>query len=290
MVLAPVPDKLTVMTYLHQIRTHFKTHGSKIPRITSYESMDSTASSISALMSKYNFSSPVHSPREESSSSEKFSFNDTSPEKATSNKASESKSSNETSSISKQQKVVTKSLNPFEEDEPETTDSKPDDEKPKVKEERSAIVTEEVDEDEMLNLIIHKKIKEEEHVVEERKRKKELKEEKLRQEKELEKQKEFEKQKELKKQEELRIQKEKERQRELEKQNEFEKVTEVQKQEVNEVTDKMQLESNTYKICENVQRNMELENECDIQVKHGGDSNSVDNLAVEKNESGTEKV
>ena len=61
MVLAPVPDKLTVMTYLHQIRTHFQTHGNKIPKLGTLDGLDPSETSISALMSKYNFSTPLES-------------------------------------------------------------------------------------------------------------------------------------------------------------------------------------------------------------------------------------
>lgn len=250
MVLAPVPDKLTVMTYLHQIRTHFNMHGSKIPRMTSFDGMDSTPTSISALMSKYNFSSPVQSPRDESKGSEKFDFHEKSV--VSSGKKDEkdwsvcNKKSGDVPSTEQSQKGPS---NPFEDDEP----MKDDKGTPKeVETERvKPPQAEEVDEDEMLNLIIDKKIKKEESIIEEKRiqklKKKQDEEERLKREKEMEerrveekRQRELEKEKEKQKLVEIQEQKEKERMQEVEKEksmieNRFENSRE-ERQDDNEVS------------------------------------------------------
>ena len=202
MVLAPVPDKLTVMTYLHQLRTHFNTHGSKIPRLASFDKVDSSPSSLSVLMSKYDFCSPVQSPVTESSTTNTFVFDDkivqSTPKKASNN------GKNSTPRTELAEKVAagplkSPNLNPFEDDESaedcvdagkETTGSK--------REERKS---EEVDEDEMLNLIIDEKIKREESIVEEKRAEKlkleKEKEDRIRKEKEMEESKLLERQREI---------------------------------------------------------------------------------------------
>ena len=229
MVLAPVPDKLTVMTYLHQIRTHFQTHGSKIPRLAAYDNMDASESSIGALMSRYNFSSPVQSPKEESNSSEKFTFKEKPKAKtldSTKDTSELKKSIGGTSKVEESQVTVTKkSLNPFEDDEPMDTDSKTLKEKISNPEQKNEVEAEEVDEDEMLNSIIDKKIKKDESIIEGKK----LEKLKLEEEENLRKQKELEKQKEIAKQKELAKRKEIAKQRELEKEEELERKKELQR-------------------------------------------------------------
>ena len=190
MVLAPVPDKLTVMTYLHQIRTHFNTHGSKIPRITSFDKVDSSSTSISALMSKYNFSSPVQSPRNESKGSDSFVF-DEKLVQSTPKKGNSSTPDGDGISRAKGTAVTrtgkSPNLNPFEDDESmeDIVDGRNNSSVAKKETRKS----EEIDEDEMLNLIIDEKIKREESILEEKQAEK-LKKEKededrLRKEKEL---------------------------------------------------------------------------------------------------------
>ena len=222
MVLAPVPDKLTVMTYLHQIRTHFNTHGSKIPRMASLDSMDPTTSSISALMSKYNFSSPAKSPREEPKASDKISFDDKpiSPTKNNEKRVESVPQSSGEKAKEKASNGVKQTSNPFESDE-DMTDGPQTEKVPPQKED--PVQNEEVDEDEMLNLIIDKKIKKEESIIEEKRaeelRKEKEKEEQLKKEKELEEKKALERKKELKRLEEEEHEK-------LEKQKEAERMKE----------------------------------------------------------------
>ena len=223
MVLAPVPDKLTVMTYLHQIRTHFNTHGSKIPRMASLDSMDPTTSSISALMSKYNFSSPAKSPREEPKASDKISFDDKpiSPTKNNEKRVESVPQSSGEKAKEKASNGVKQTSNPFESDE-DMTDG-PQTEKKVPPQKEDPVQNEEVDEDEMLNLIIDKKIKKEESIIEEKRaeelRKEKEKEEQLKKEKELEEKKALERKKELKRLEEEEHEK-------LEKQKEAERMKE----------------------------------------------------------------
>ena len=228
MVLAPVPDKLTVMTYLHQIRTHFNTHGSKIPRMTSFDNMDSSATSISALMSKYNFSSPVHSPNDET---EVFSCdNKVVPdnEKEVDRVPGSKDGSNEAETKTKGEAVQKPPINPFEDDELIEEEASVDAAGQVEKESKS----EEVDEDEMLNLIIDKKIRRKETINEE-KRIKKLEKEK---EERLNKEKEFEKRKEVERRIELENQREKERQLEVKKEKEREEA--IKGNEANTMTQK----------------------------------------------------
>ena len=215
MVLAPVPDKLTVMTYLHQIRTHFNTHGSKIPRLASLGNMDSSPTSISALMSKYNFESPVQSP--ETKASVSFSFDDktvqSTPKKGAQNTSPDGKSLPNTKGKPVKGGKKSPNLNPFDDD--ESMGSGTDAGKEPEDRRREARKSEEVDEDEMLNLIIDQKIKREESIIEERRV------EKLKQEKDnedrLRKEKEVEENKRLERQREAERLKEKEKLEELEK-------------------------------------------------------------------------
>ncbi len=165
MVLAAVPDKLTVMTYLHQIRTHFNTHGSKIPRLASFDNMDPSESSISALMTKYNYTSPTESPISENKKVK--------TKKSNKKEISDNKVKNEEID-KKSNKVVSpvKSSNPFEDDEDMVIDKdsakelQMDNAKEQSTIEKEAEESE--DEDEMLNILIDKKIKRQESILEEK--------------------------------------------------------------------------------------------------------------------------
>eukprot|EP00794_Sanderia_malayensis_P015799 gene15799-17392_t len=165
MVLAAVPDKLTVMTYLHQIRTHFNTHGSKIPRLASFDTMDPSDSSISALMTKYNYTSPSESP-----GSENKTLGSEKKTKVIADRVD--KSSSLSSQGSKEaKKIVTPSSkpssNPFEDDEDMISEKEA--EKGTVRNQIEAEDSE--DEDEMLNAMIDRKIKKQESIMEEKREK-----------------------------------------------------------------------------------------------------------------------
>ncbi len=156
MVLAAVPDKLTVMTYLHQIRTHFNTHGNKIPKLSSFEKMDPAETSISALMSKYNYSSPIESPvkdKKTPKTNKSILKESRKEDKALLKSEASSKTVNmKTDKDNSSSKI---SSNPFE-DEDEVDMAVEDPAKEKKLSAKEAVESE--DEDEMLNIMIDKKI------------------------------------------------------------------------------------------------------------------------------------
>jgi len=271
MVLAPVPDKLTVMTYLHQLRTHFNTHGSKIPRLASFDKVDSSPSSLSALMSKYDFSSPMQSPASESNTTNSFLFDDkivqSTPKKALNN-AKNSTPRAEIADKVAAAPLKSPNLNPFEDDESaedcvdagkETTGSKRDERK-----------SEEVDEDEMLNLIIDEKIKKEESIVEEKRA------EKLKREKENEDR--------MKKEKEMEENKLLERQREKERLKEKEKLEELEKEGKKAESRSTKEEKNTKENNSMSKKDSEAKTTSGINVDAGGlDDATVGSVANNRN-------